>query len=543
MVGKKIDRSDQGKKVYYLYDPGALALKWEPSPEGGSVLKGKKDRPSIRGGLISGSDPEGESFLKQERIAAAVDEAIDSGVDVFAAEIFGMVPWYPSKVYPAEEHERWFEDTFEKSGGNVYSDFAKKGNDMLEIMCGETHEKGAEFWLSYRVNDFHGMTAPVTQSTAKSVYISRFYMEHQDQLIGEPQSNCPFARYMLDFQYEDVREYKLALIQELIENYDIDGFSVDFLRVPTLFNLNTTTSEQRLEIMLDFLGSIRRMLDDKTARTGQEYYLGVKIPIDMDSYDKLGIDVTAYEKEAGVNVFFVFDFYNTRQDYETLDHVRKNTEHSLVNFEMSDCTTWTKGGIFRESRGTTKEQFYTTAYMAYLHGADGVSLFNFAFYRYAEEFGSAYDPPFEVVKGLKDMDFLAAQPQHYFEGATENKLIHDFDLAAVSWKPGESHTFDMEMRPPANGWTTDGVLRLESFNSEIAGLDLEVRINGNALRTTELEEKEPYEDPYDSCLGKLKNWLGYLVPKDILTDGVNKVTVVNSSDREVKLQYVDVAIR
>ena len=507
------------KKIYYVYDPGALALR-------------------------SDFNPRGDSFLKEERIRAAVDEAVDSGVDAFAAEIYGMVPWYPSDVYPLDEHEKWFEETFGRNGMTVYSAFAKKGGDMLEIMCDETHKKGAEYWLSYRLNDFHGIMAEANLKTqANPIFVSRFYMEHLDQLIGEPQSNCGFARYMPDFQYEDVRNYKLSLIRELIENYDIDGLSVDFLRVPTLFNLNTTTSEQRLSIMLDFLGSIRRMLDDKAARTGKDYYFGVKIPIDMDSYDKLGIDVAAYEKEAGVNTFFIFDFYNTRQEYETLDYVRENVQNSLVNFEMSDCTTWISTKIGRSVRGTTKEQYYTTAYMAYLHGADGLSLFNFAWYRFDKEFGFPYDPPFEVIQGLKDLDFLSVQPQHYFEGGTENKLIHDFDLSVAVWKPGDSQTFDMEMRMPKDGWTTDGVLRLESFNNQIADLDFEVQINGTKLAHVVLSEKEPYDNSCLSCLGTLENWLGYTVPRDCLIEGVNKVTVINHSDVETRFQYVDLAIR
>ena len=48
---------------------------------------------------------------------------------------------------------------------------------------------------------------------------------------------------------------------------------------------------------------------------------------------------------------------------------------------------------------------------------------------------------------------------------------------------------------------------------------------------------------FKSCLGMPENRLGYLVPCDILIDGVNTVTVINHSDLEISFQYVDLVIR
>lgn len=384
------------------------------------------------------------------------------------------------------------------------------------------------------------MTSPVTAENASNIWVSRFYMEHLDERVGEPQSNCGWSQYMLDFQYDDVREYKLSLIAELIENYDIDGIMVDFLRGPVLYSLSTTTSEQRRALTLDFLKSIRGMLDEKSARTRREYTLGAKLPMDMDSYDKLGIDVAAMEKEAGVDAFFLFDYYNARQDYDALDYVKENTENSLVNLEIGQVTTW-QPQPNRHHRAVTKEQYYTTAYLAYQHGADGISLFNLPVYRSRREMGKVYDPPFEIFSKLKDPDFLASQPQHYFEAETENKLIHEFDLAAVSWKPGDSHSFNMDMAAPKDGWSTDGILRLESL-SVIEGLDFEVQINGTVLQPT-VVEGEPYENPYMKLLGTPAKWLSYSVPKTCLRDGKNEVMVTNHSDQEVKFYYIDLAIQ
>ena len=61
------------------------------------------------------------------------------------------------------------------------------------------------------------------------------------------------------------------------------------------------------------------------------------------------------------------------------------------------------------------EQFETTAHWAYALGGDGVSLFNFAYYRefgpFSGDRGPFSEPPFGVLKLLGDPEYLARQSQ------------------------------------------------------------------------------------------------------------------------------------
>ncbi|MBE6632940.1 MAG: hypothetical protein E7620_01205 [Ruminococcaceae bacterium] len=506
-----------GKTLFYIHDPGGLGMK--------SLYNFSAD-----------------SRITLPRLNAAVDEAVDAGADVFISEIYGMVPWYPSEVYSVQAHREWFNSYFQKEAVRSYLTYTEQGGDFIRVQSNRAHEKGAEYWLSYRLNDHHGMTRPVTADTANPSFVSRFYMEHQSMIIGEPQSNCDWFRYMLDFQYEEVRAYKLSLIRELIENYEIDGLMIDFMRTPALFKLSATTEEQRKEIMVSFLSEIGKALEEKSEKTGRDYSFAVKIPMDRDAYGKLGIDVSAFSREAGVDTFFLFDYFTARQEYEMLDEVRRLCPESTVVLEMGHATTWQKlPEMSRAMRLVTKEQFYTTAYLAYCHGADGVSLFNLPWYRADEETGAVYQPPFEIFRGLKDPAFLEKQPQHYFEGATENMLIHDFDLKSAVWEAGETHSFTMEMQAPEGGWKQDGVLRLESLQ-KVSGLDIEVHVNGVLVQLTTVLE-EPYENPYLNLLGTPEQWRAYTVPAYLLQNGANEITVVNRSSSSIRLYFVDLAIR
>lgn len=506
-----LDRNDPIKRSYYVHDPTAFVLK-------------------------SRYNPQAENFIKDEHFIAAVDEAVDGGADVFISEIYGMVPWYPSEVYPIEQHLEWFKETFGKSGVSEWSVYVKNGGDFVKISCDEAHKKGAEYWLSYRINDHHSFETGVTldpDSITNPVFagarVSKFYIEHLDELIGEKQFHS-WDPYLLDFQYDNVRTYKLSIISELIDNYDIDGIMLDFLRDPALFNQETTTTEQRKTILLDFLKSIRKMLDAKTEITGQNYYFGVKLPLNVTNYDKMGVDVAAFEQEAGVNVFFVFDGSQTVQDYKALDYVLQNTSKALVNIEMSQNVSTAAAGKL-SFRGTTKEEHCTTAYVAYQRGATGASLFNFPFYRKAVEFGGVgYEPPFDIMSYLKDEELLAVQPQHYF-----SRLFRQ-------WNPGNDYTYEWECAAPAGGWAENGLLRLESFDTDISDLDFEVAVNGVVLEKM-VTESEPYENPYKNLLGTPSKWLSYSVPRECLKEGTNEIVVTNHSEKEVTLHFMDLAIQ
>jgi hypothetical protein len=68
-------------------------------------------------------------------------------------------------------------------------------------------------------------------------------------------------------------------------------------------------------------------------------------------------------------------------------------------------------------RRATREHLQTSAYLPYACGADGISLFNFAYHRQhgqGEGRGSFGEPPFEALKALSEPQPLAEGPQHWF---------------------------------------------------------------------------------------------------------------------------------
>ena len=196
----------------------------------------------------------GEVF-REEMIVADVDEVADAGADVHMLQPgLGWTPLWQSKVYPFDEHYAWAKERY-GCPDSIFDAYMLAGGDIVRAFVNRCRQRGTTPFISLRMNDYHGKelldfsrdqlrnaTMPMT------LCASRFQEEHREWRIGpEPEETkgvvdeAPFLRdralrtrtrhaRVLDWAIPEVREHKFAFIQELCENYDIDGFELDFMR-------------------------------------------------------------------------------------------------------------------------------------------------------------------------------------------------------------------------------------------------------------------------------------------------------------------------
>ncbi|MBQ8140793.1 MAG: hypothetical protein IJ038_03755 [Clostridia bacterium] len=513
---------EENKSLFYFNDPGHILS------------------------CINENNPSRSQIVTKTRLDAAVTEATDAGFDVFVNEIYGMVPWYPSEVLPVSEHLDWFYNEFGgKDDGYGFLTYAKNGNDFVQIQLDKTHEEGKLYFLSYRMNDLHNLSIGDNPNQAAIQWISEFWQKNPQYRIGQAQNQLGAAANMLDFQYAEVREYKLNMIYELIENYDIDGILLDFMRAPAYFNLNTTTESQRVLIMKDFAAKVKLALDAKSAETGKEYYFGVVLPLEDNEYVDLGFNIDAF-CQAGVDLFIFWDYYFTRQEYDLLEEVKSEHPEVLAYAMVSQATSYKVGGD-QVYRYTTAEQWYTCAYTAYAHGADGISMFNLPFYRnwqYSPGTDVGYEVPFDIVNNLKNTEFLESAGQHYFHGIHYNHLNAEFSLSRiVLTNSNKSFNFTFDMTAPKGGWTSEyGILRLEA-SSDVSAVDFTVKVNGVTVAATEY--KDAYEVKYPDLIGDEKQFKCYEVPIYLLENGDNvfNVTKNTSTSSNITFTFIDLTIQ
>ncbi|MEO0447772.1 MAG: hypothetical protein AAF191_17015, partial [Verrucomicrobiota bacterium] len=196
-----------------------------------------------------------------------------------------------------------------------------------------------------------------------------------------------------------------------------------------------------------------------------------------------GVDLATMSR-AGVDMINLSYGYLTWQT-DSVRRAREEVGEASLYVEMTHTTMTgkaTAGSGTQPFLRTTDEQFYTTAEMAYEQGADGVSLFNFPYYRYhvTDKIGPFHEPPFHVLPHLKDRGFLQRQPKWYFLSAGRNDpTLGERPLPALL-KRSHPQTFSLA-GVPARPRMAAGILRLRSDES-IADREIQVCLNGIELR-------------------------------------------------------------
>ena len=480
------------------------------------------------------------SILTKKMVTSAVMEAIDAGIDCYSLTPGQCwVPWWPSQY--KEAHADWyFKDFGGKNADNPYWNYIHvRGNDMIQDCIDVCRENGVGFFLNFRLNDAHHVTADRTPENSNIAFDSEIVLEHPEYQIGYVPS-WGRTEVVLDFQHEAVVENRLKLIRELIELYEIDGFELDFTRRYVLFNVDTTTSEQRLEIMLGMLREVRAMLDEATERDGRYRHLSVRIPVWDTYYDALGIDTEAFA-EAGVTVFNLTASYFTAQENLDLTTAKEKIGDALLYYELHFITAvdYDEDGR-RIHRRATVEQLCTTALIAYEQGADGISFFNFQYYRgdRVSELDRPYtEPPWEVIGYVGDYAGLKEMGQHYFIGKTWRDSFYN------KWKlptklTNVAKTFDFYMVSPTEGWTGDAIVTVQSL-SAFTDQKLEVTFNSQALESVPWSGK-PYENVYTQMIGAAENYRSWKLPASLLREGDNVLSIRLTNGAAISVCFIEI---
>jgi len=519
----------------------------------------------------------GEPF-RPEMLEASVDETAGCADVHMLQPGGGWVPWWKSDVCPADEHYRWLKEKARVPIDSI-GQYMLDGGDLVQVFADRCRQRGIAPFVSLRLNDYHGneyadlIMDRVRGGESEDVesgkpgvqgcWQSRFYLEHPEYRIEDDPAeykNNPDKlafrrdhrlRYqirvnrVLNWAIPAVREHKLALIAELCDNYDIDGFELDFMRHARYFRLNETTPEQRVEIVTNFVSRVRQAVD-RNAKPGQRRWLCVRVPFRMRHHPDLGIDLRKWV-DAGVDMVNLSCHYVTEQQSD-LAAVCRLVPEAAVYLE----TTYVNHRYAKPSgprisanevyRKMTAEQFTTAAHLSYARGGKGISAFNFVYFRSLAEAESRCEPPFDALARLKDPDWVARQPQHYFTTRCGNanwpSLMRTDSKALRTDRPV---TIFLDMAPPAGGWQTDGRLRVQA-KTDIGDRQLVVRFNGTTLETTP-DVSEPYANPYPDGLGSAETLHAWTVPVRLFKDGANAIVIEMPQGAPLVLSFVDVAVK
>ena len=187
---------------------------------------------------------------------------------------------------------------------------------------------------------------------------------------------------------------------------------------------------------------------------------------------------------------------------------------------------------------TTDQQFYTGAHLAYTQDADGVSLFNFVYFREhgGPGRGQFSEPPFHVLKHLGDRDFVAREPQWYVLAKLTQPPLPDRPMPR-KMAAGKREIFELQLAP--NGGEKDGLVRIRSVEED--SRDWMLKLNGRALEATGYVAR-PLPHPYDANLEIGGAFACFKFPRSLARGGSNEIQVTMQSGTAVTIDYLDLVL-
>ncbi len=246
--------------------------------------------------------------------------------------------------------------------------FIDNYEDSLDMAVEFCRKNDIEIVWSMRMNDVHDRGYDQLFPPLK--------YNHPEWLMGTESDAIKYGSWTaVDYTHQEIRDLAFQYVQEVCQNYDVDGVMLDFFRHPVFFKshaLGGTASVEEQQMMTDLIAEIRTMADKEGRKKGHPILVWVRTPDNTDLCRNIGLDIEKWMKEKLIDVWVPTGYWrhNSMEDIVALAHGYDIPVYpSLDESRVSDP-------IARSLRNT--EKAYSGRAAAWLQsGADGIYSFNY----------------------------------------------------------------------------------------------------------------------------------------------------------------------
>jgi len=466
--------------------------------------------------------------VRKEQIEGYVKELADTQVDAFmCCPTAWRLPIYYSRVNPvwqtwAREHKdplpeddwKYFDKVFSRVKRYMLAD---NYEDPLQLTLNAAKKIGLGFFFSYRMNDVH---EAVHTGKRISPTMDPIWRNHPEWRMAMDDKKHPGygGHYAMNYLHQEVRDWYYAVIEELVENYALDGFELDFMRNPVFFPDDNI--KEGAELMTAFVRKIRSLLDRTGVQRKQQLKLCVRVPWSVKHCMDAGLNVPHWCREKTIDMVNAAAGYMTTPETD-IEGFKQNCVGIPVYGEMYHLTYPKEG---ESNRRTSKEIYETTAHGFLDRGADGIGFFNFCYVR-DHHFNEARrrffmypEPPFETLRHICDIEYLKKRPKHYV-------IAPGFGTLPVALVIGPPFDFKLYVADDTKAVPFDhALLRLELNKPGFFYNAIKVFVNGVELELVpgSGELFPPFSNEALPDPGAL---FYFKINPDIVKHGWNKITV------------------
>ncbi|MBK36811.1 MAG: hypothetical protein CME26_14950 [Gemmatimonadetes bacterium] len=243
--------------------------------------------------------------LSLHKLRWPVDELLGTGVDMLAFGLgYGDVYFHDSKVgRVVDQKKEVWTNLPDWRIMRMAKDAREMGTDQLKEVVNWGREMGLSVIPSLKIQS-------CDKPDSDRAGILK-WDRHEEVCLGEIDEWHPRYEFCYDYAHPAVREAKLAVIGEVLEDYQADGIELDFMFVPRFFKKDE--QEANAPIMDGFVSEVRKIADEVGKAQSREVTVAVRV-FDQERYNlRHGLDVRAWLKQKSVDIVvgqiteFLFD--------------------------------------------------------------------------------------------------------------------------------------------------------------------------------------------------------------------------------------------
>ncbi|MBI1916505.1 MAG: hypothetical protein HYS12_17490 [Planctomycetes bacterium] len=172
--------------------------------------------------------------------------------------------------------------------------FLQKKTDALRLSANFARKHGLESVWTLRMNDIHDAWTPQFVSQWKKTDPRRI-MSTLDKAKGFNDRRRLWS--LVDFEHPDVEPRLLAILEEVLRNYPVDGVELDWMRAPFYFRSHYeggTVTDKQVEVLTRLTRNIRKLVLRESERQGKPFLLAARVPVTLKLCRRIGIDIAGW---------------------------------------------------------------------------------------------------------------------------------------------------------------------------------------------------------------------------------------------------------
>jgi hypothetical protein len=183
---------------------------------------------------------------------------------------------------------------------------------------------------------------------------------------------------LVDFENPDVEPRIVAIIEEVLRNYPVDGVELDFLRAPFYFRTTyegQPANDRQAAVLTRLVESVRKLVLNESERQNRPLLLSARVPVSKNLCQYLGIDIVHWLSHGLVDLLAISGGY-VAFDQPVRELVELGHRHDVPVYP---CLSHS-GLLYRPPRGKGEPQppaaWNGAAARFWQAEADGIYCFN-----------------------------------------------------------------------------------------------------------------------------------------------------------------------